>query len=139
MPPRKPAIFVGVFRQMRSRQNWNEWLIGRPSSEMDLSGQDSEAFEWLCSALAARVRWPQAAELCGESSRSLAARGTVRLVAEQLGIDVRSMTWRETGLVVESLPRALQLRGVADAVGIRRDLLSALCFMGLSSELRRTA
>jgi hypothetical protein len=76
----------------------------------------SPAFERVCSGLEARTRLER-----------LEARGTVRLALKQAGLDPRSVTPAELGVVLERLlPDELSTRGVADAgavcAALRADL-----------------
>jgi len=77
---------------------------------------DAAAFEWLCSEL------EQASAL-----DRLEARGTVRLALKQAGLDARSVTPGQMGVVVEKvLPAELDSRGVADSGAICSGLLPGL-------------
>lgn len=77
---------------------------------------DSAAFEAACAGL----------EDSGALDR-LAARGTIRLVLKEAGLEPKTVTARELGVVVERLlPAALETRGVSEptapCAAIRRAL-----------------
>lgn len=63
---------------------------------------DSEAFDFVCDQLEQ-----------GSSLDRLAARGTVRLALKQAGLEARSVSPGEMGVVVEKLlPKELATRGI---------------------------
>jgi len=63
---------------------------------------DSEAFDFVCDQLEQ-----------GSSLDRLAARGTVRLALKQAGLEARSVSPDEMGVVVEKLlPKELATRGI---------------------------
>src|SRR5512145_2308056 len=69
---------------------------------------DSPAFEHLCRELEA-----------GTQLDRLEARGTVRLALKQAGLDPRSVTAEQLGVVLEKvLPAELAARGVGDAAAL---------------------
>jgi hypothetical protein len=71
---------------------------------------DAPAFEHQCHELEA-----------GTSLDRLEARGTVRLALKQAGLDPRSVTAEQLGVVLEKvLPGELAARGVADAAALCR-------------------
>jgi hypothetical protein len=73
---------------------------------------DAEAFDFACSQLESRT-----------SLDRLAARGTVRIALKQAGLDSRSVTPEQMGVVVEKvLPGELTSRGVQGAAAICSDI-----------------
>jgi hypothetical protein len=77
---------------------------------------DSRVFEWLSEQLELRT-----------SLSRLEARGTIRLVLKEAGLDAATVTPAQLGVVVTRLlPDALQKRRVNDASGLCDRLLEAL-------------
>jgi len=81
---------------------------------------DAAAFEFICERLEART-----------SLDRLAARGTVRIALKQAGLDARSVTPQQMGVVVEKVLAAeLQTRGVDGAAALCRELAALVRGLG---------
>ena len=77
---------------------------------------DSPAFDFVCAQLEART-----------SLDRLEARGTIRLALKEAGLDARSVTPDQMGVVVDKvLPRELDTRGIADAPALCAELRRGL-------------
>jgi hypothetical protein len=77
---------------------------------------DSAAFDWLCSELEEQT-----------SLDRLEARGTVRLALKAAGLDPRSVTAVQMGVVIEKVMKdELSARGVQDVDGVCANLASGL-------------
>jgi predicted nucleotidyltransferase len=77
---------------------------------------DSPAFEYVCNELEARSDLDR-----------LAARGTVRLALKEAGLDARSVTPEQLGVVLDKiLPAELTARGVEAAASLGEDLRAGL-------------
>jgi len=73
---------------------------------------DAEAFDFVCNQLESRT-----------SLDRLAARGTVRIALKQAGLDSRSVTPEQMGVVMEKvLPNELASRGVQGGTAICSDI-----------------
>jgi hypothetical protein len=87
----------------------------------------SQAFEWLCEALTT-----------SSSLERLEARGTVRIALKEAGLEARSVSPNELGVVVQRiLPRELRQRGVADESALCERLMAGL--RNLESQGARSA
>ena len=82
----------------------------------------SNTFEWVCAELEARTKMS-----------ALEARGTVRLVLRDVGLDPSSVTSRQMLVVLERLmSAALAKRKVDDAASLCRALCHDLVVLGAS-------
>lgn len=85
---------------------------------------DSEAFEWLCTALTEQSTLDR-----------LEARGTVRIALKQAGLEARSVTSDQLKVILERvLPGELEARDVDDPSELCRSLAAGLLRAGLRDD-----
>ena len=85
---------------------------------------ESGPFDWLCGAL----------ERVTSLSR-LEARGTIRLALRSAGLDARSVTTEQLGVVVKKvLPQELVARGIAGDASICEQLCAGLVAAGIDAQ-----